>query len=255
LCCTRHQSSRTAAGFGPNDRERWKARGSDNLTECHGRQGNSPLNSKRPPGLPRERDKIQKGTDWFFRTVLPLIPGFLSLRFGGPLPEWRDDRCERDGAQAAKRRRRRCESSSRSCGDEMDPLPPQPFGPMGVAADLVVARRRRGDGIDSPPLRDLVAQASSAIATLFRKRTSEMPAIGGGCGGVAHTRSAHQVREPVCPFCLCPFYSHVWLVSFWCVSSADSGILKGTEKGQREWFPRERREGDRVVSSEGFPSD
>jgi hypothetical protein len=38
--------------------------------------------------------------------------------------------------------------SPRSGNDEYGAMPPQPFGPMGIAADLFVARRRRCSGID-----------------------------------------------------------------------------------------------------------
>jgi hypothetical protein len=38
--------------------------------------------------------------------------------------------------------------SSKSGNAEDVPIPPQPLGLMGVTADLVVARRRRWQGID-----------------------------------------------------------------------------------------------------------
>jgi len=45
--------------------------------------------------------------------------------------------------------------SPRSGNDETGAMPPQPFGPMGIAADLFVACRRRCSGIDSSSRLDL----------------------------------------------------------------------------------------------------
>jgi len=45
--------------------------------------------------------------------------------------------------------------SPRSVNDEDGAMAPQPFGPMGIAADLLVARRRRCSGIDSSSRLDL----------------------------------------------------------------------------------------------------
>ena len=44
-------------------------------------------------------------------------------------------------------------------------MAPQPFGPMGVAAYLFVARRRRCSGIDSSSRLDLGSRAPSAVGT------------------------------------------------------------------------------------------
>ena len=55
--------------------------------------------------------------------------------------------------------------SPRSGNDEAGAMPPQPFGPMGIAADLFVARRRRCSGIDSSSRLDLGSRAPSADGT------------------------------------------------------------------------------------------
>ena len=55
--------------------------------------------------------------------------------------------------------------SSRSGNNEDGAMAPQPFGPMGIAADLFVARRRRCSGIDSSSRLDLGSRAPSADGT------------------------------------------------------------------------------------------
>ena len=49
----------------------------------------------------------------------------------------------------------------------MRAVPPQPYGRMGVVADLFVACCRRCSGIGSSSLRDLGSQAPSAKGYLF----------------------------------------------------------------------------------------
>ncbi len=53
---------------------------------------------------------------------------------------------------------------------EIDAVPPPPFGLMGVARDLCVARRRRCPCITSSSLLDLSSQAPSANVILFMER-------------------------------------------------------------------------------------
>ena len=57
----------------------------------------------------------------------------------------------------------------------IDAVPPPPFGLMGVAGDLRVARRRRCPCIASSSLLDLTSQAPSANAILFMERDTWMP--------------------------------------------------------------------------------
>jgi hypothetical protein len=57
-------------------------------------------------------------------------------------------RCERHGPGFEAPQRPRCHPSPRSGNEEGGAMPPQPHGPMGVAADLFVACRRRCSGID-----------------------------------------------------------------------------------------------------------
>ena len=49
----------------------------------------------------------------------------------------------------------------------MGPVPPQPFGRMGVAVDLFVVRRQRCYRIASSSLRNLTSQDPSANVAVF----------------------------------------------------------------------------------------
>jgi hypothetical protein len=53
---------------------------------------------------------------------------------------------------------------------EIDAVPPPPFGLMGVAGDLCVARRRRCPCIAFSLLLDLASQAQSANVIISMKR-------------------------------------------------------------------------------------
>jgi hypothetical protein len=53
---------------------------------------------------------------------------------------------------------------------EIDAVPPPPFGLMGVAGDLCVARRRRCPCIAFSSLLDLTSQAPSANVKVFLGR-------------------------------------------------------------------------------------
>jgi len=61
-------------------------------------------------------------------------------------------------------------TSWRRSDKEIDPVPPPPFGLMGVAGDLCVARRRRCPCITSSSLLDLPSQAPSANVMVFMGR-------------------------------------------------------------------------------------
>jgi len=58
-------------------------------------------------------------------------------------------------------------TSGRRSDKEIDAVPPPPFGLMGVAGDLCVARRRRCLCITSSSLLDLPSQAPSANVMVF----------------------------------------------------------------------------------------
>ena len=58
-------------------------------------------------------------------------------------------------------------TSWRRSDKEIDAVPPPPFGLMGVAGDLCVARRRRCPCIAFSSLLDLTSQDPSANVTLF----------------------------------------------------------------------------------------
>jgi len=66
-------------------------------------------------------------------------------------------------------------TSWRRSDKEIDAVPPPPFGLMGVAGDLCVARRRRCPYIASSSLLDLLSQAPSANVILFMERDTGMP--------------------------------------------------------------------------------
>ena len=72
-------------------------------------------------------------------------------------------------------------SRCRDIGEEEQqrdgPVPPQPFGRMGVAGDLFVVRRRRCHCIVSSSFRDLTSQAPSAYATVFMKGSTQLPPL------------------------------------------------------------------------------
>jgi len=55
---------------------------------------------------------------------------------------------------------------------KIDTVPPPPFGLMGVAGDLCVARRRRCPCITSSSLLDLPSQAPSANVKIFMGRNT-----------------------------------------------------------------------------------
>ncbi len=66
-------------------------------------------------------------------------------------------------------------TSWRRSDKEIDAVPPPPFGLMGVAGDLCVARRRRCPCITSSSLLDLPSQALSANIIVFMGRdTSQL---------------------------------------------------------------------------------
>ena len=68
-------------------------------------------------------------------------------------------------------------SRCRDIGEEEQqrdgPVPPQPFGRMGVAGDLFVVRRRRCLCIASSSLRDLSSQNPSPYVTVFMKGSTK----------------------------------------------------------------------------------
>jgi len=76
-------------------------------------------------------------------------------------------RSDDDALSGASRRRR---------DKEIDAVPPPPFGQMGVAGDLCVARRRRCPYIAFSLLLDLASQAPSANITISIKRGAERTA-------------------------------------------------------------------------------
>ncbi len=76
-------------------------------------------------------------------------------------------RSDDDAMSGASRRRR---------DKEIDAVPPPPFGLMGVAGDLCVARRRRCPCIAFSSLLDLASQAPSANITISMKRGTERTA-------------------------------------------------------------------------------
>ncbi len=67
-------------------------------------------------------------------------------------------------------------ASRRRSNKEIDAVPPPPFGLMGVAGDLCVARRRRCSCIAFSLLLDLASQAPSANITISIKRGTERTA-------------------------------------------------------------------------------
>ena len=77
---------------------------------------------------------------------------------------------ERDGVAFAKRRRRDVCASWRRSDKEIDAVPPPPFGLMGVAGNLCVARRRRCPCIAFSSLLDLTSQDPSANVMVFLGR-------------------------------------------------------------------------------------
>ncbi len=66
-------------------------------------------------------------------------------------------------------------TSWRRSDKEVDAVPPPPFGLMGVAGDLCVARRRRCPCITSSSLLDLPSQAPSANIIVFMERDTKFP--------------------------------------------------------------------------------
>jgi len=72
--------------------------------------------------------------------------------------------------------------SPRSGNEEDGAMAPQPLGPMGVVADLFVARRRRCSGIDSSSRLDLGSRAPSADGTARR----DLMVIAGEVSGDIH---------------------------------------------------------------------
>ena len=64
-------------------------------------------------------------------------------------------------------------TSWRRSDKEIDAVPPPPFGLMGVAGDLCVARRRRCPCIAFSLLLDLPSQAPSANVIISMKRDTE----------------------------------------------------------------------------------
>ncbi len=68
-------------------------------------------------------------------------------------------------------------TSWRRSDKEIDAVPPPPFGLMGVAGDLCVARRRRCSWIAFSLLLDLVTQAPSANVIISMKRDTERTAV------------------------------------------------------------------------------
>jgi hypothetical protein len=93
------------------------------------------------------------------------------------LPQEYLDICgERDGVEFTKRRRRDVCASWRRSDKEIDAVPPPPFGLMGVAGDLCVARRRRCPCIAFSSLLDLTSQDPSANVMVFLGRdTTPIP--------------------------------------------------------------------------------
>ncbi len=67
-------------------------------------------------------------------------------------------------------------TSWRRSDKEIDAVPPPPFGLMGVAGDLCVARRRRCPCIAFSLLLDLPSQAPSANVIISMKRDTERAA-------------------------------------------------------------------------------
>ena len=65
----------------------------------------------------------------------------------------------------------------------MDAVPPPPFGLVGVAGDLCVARRRRCPCIAFSLLLDLATEAPSANATISMERGTERT-LQYACGGL-----------------------------------------------------------------------
>jgi len=65
-------------------------------------------------------------------------------------------------------------TSWRRSDKEIDAVPPPPFGLMGVAGDLCVARRRRCPCITSSSLLDLPSQAPSAKVMIFMGRDTKL---------------------------------------------------------------------------------
>ena len=66
-------------------------------------------------------------------------------------------------------------TSWRRSDKEIDAVSPPPFGLMGVAGDLCVARRRRCPCITSSSLLDLPSQAPSANSIVFMERDTKFP--------------------------------------------------------------------------------
>ena len=68
-------------------------------------------------------------------------------------------------------------TSWRRSDKEIDAVPPPPFGLMGVAGDLCVARRRRCPCITSSSLLDLPSQAPSANVMVFMGRDTTLVSL------------------------------------------------------------------------------
>ncbi len=66
-------------------------------------------------------------------------------------------------------------TSWRRSDKEIDAVPPPPFGLMGIAGDLCVARRRRCPCIAFSLLLDLPSQAPSANVIISMKRDTHVP--------------------------------------------------------------------------------
>ncbi len=81
-------------------------------------------------------------------------------------------------------------TSWRRSDKEIDAVPPPPFGLMGVADDLCVARRRRCPCITSSSLLDLTSQDPSANVIVFMERDTKPTAL---------TAPDHEGGHPNCP--------------------------------------------------------
>jgi len=68
-------------------------------------------------------------------------------------------------------------TSWRRSDKEIDAVPPPPFGLMGIAGDLCVARRRRCPCIAFSLLLDLPSQAPSANVIIFMERDTKPTAL------------------------------------------------------------------------------
>ncbi len=99
-----------------------------------------------------------------FRSLALLVPRFIDTVAFVASATASSSRSDDDAMFGASRRRR---------DKEIDADPPPPFGLMGVAGDLCVARRRRCPCIVFSLLLDLASQAPSANITISIKRGTE----------------------------------------------------------------------------------